>query len=107
MASIGQGDGKSETLYPNIYRDHEQELTYVDNPGDSDSRGISQQILNSYIKAYLGEHIGEMQFVIITSYSALEDDNGTNLVKYLNDFSNSLVDPQAMKNNITFVFTKV
>ena len=54
MASIGQGDGKSETLYPNIYRDHEQELTYVDNPGDSDSRGISQQILNSYIKAYLG-----------------------------------------------------
>ena len=54
VASIGKGEGKSETLYPNIYRDPVYELTYVDNPGDSDSRGISQQILNSYIKAHIG-----------------------------------------------------
>lgn len=54
VASIGKGEGKSETLYPNIYRDPVYELTYVDNPGGSDSRGISQQILNSYIKAHIG-----------------------------------------------------
>lgn len=54
MATIGDGYGRPETLYPNIYRHHDQWLTYVDNPGDSDFMGPSQQILNTYIKAYLG-----------------------------------------------------
>ena len=42
MAAIGQGSDSTETLYHNIYTDSSIGVTYVDNPGDSESRGIAQ-----------------------------------------------------------------
>lgn len=42
MASIDEGNGKSNTLYPNIIRSDIIGGTIVDNPGDSFSNGIAQ-----------------------------------------------------------------
>ena len=58
----------------------------MDNPGDNDSRGITQQILNSYVKYKLGDNIDELQVLIVVSYSSLSDSNATTLVSYLNLF---------------------
>ena len=107
VASIGKGNGHSETIYPNIYRDKQSGLTYVDNPGDSDSRGISQQFLNSYIKSFLGRKIGEIQILILFPYSTIEETNGTTFRDYLNLFCENLADKEIMKGYVTFIFTRV
>ena len=96
VASIGSGAGHSETIYPNIYHDEQSGLTFVDNPGDSDSRGISQKILNSYIKSFLGRKIGEIQILILFPYSTIEEINGTTFNNYINDFCKNLADKKIM-----------
>ena len=107
VASIGKGNGHSETIYPNIYYDKQHELTYVDNPGDSDSRGISQQFLNSYIKSFLGRKIERIQIMILFPYSTIEETNGTTFRVYINDFCENLADKEIMKGYVTFIFTRV
>jgi hypothetical protein len=56
----------------------------MDNPGSQDSRGISQQIINNYVKYSVGGDIKKMQFLIVAAYNSLTEDRGTYLINYFN-----------------------
>jgi hypothetical protein len=115
ISAIGTGDGKSKTLFPIIYFDKTNDITYVDCPGEDDSHGLAQQIINSYLKYTTFRDASKVRVLYLTSYNSINESNGANFVGPFKQLIESLIDfkaqdkedlSQEVSNNFSLVVTR-
>ena len=104
IAEIGDGSG-STTLYPNTLTSPFG--TFLDCPGEGDTRGIIAETFKSIIKSRISNSTKKVKILLVASYASLgsEGGYGTIFKNSLDKNAQFLRDIQYFKTSMAFVIT--
>ncbi len=63
----------SETLYLSVYSPPSKDISFIDNPGFKDTRGISVEIANGYFREQITRNVTDIKFILLIKHDDLID----------------------------------